>query len=205
MPYSLPTVIFDLGGVFFTDGSDRAITVISERYLIDRQDVAEIFYGEVGLLYRENKITIEEFWQVAKKKWKIEKEKTDMLAQIWHEGYIPIEEVKNIVMRLKEKKVEVLYLSGSTKERVKYLENKYHFLQYFNDGIFTFSVGIRKPSPISYHRIIEKASNNANNCIYVDNSQKYLVPAMELGMRAILYKNPDNLRVELNKNGFVFL
>jgi HAD superfamily hydrolase (TIGR01509 family) len=205
MSTKLPTVIFDLGGVYFTDGTDRAITIISDKYSIDKREVTDIFRGEVGLTYRENKITIEEFWNVAKKRWNIEREPTDKLAQIWHEGYVPIEGVKKIVMQLKKEGIELLYLSGSTKERVEYLESKYCFLQHFKDGVFTFLVGVRKPASAPYQCLLRKASNHSENCILVDNTQKYLVPAIELGMHTILYKDPDNLRIDLKKYGFTFL
>ncbi len=201
---NLPTVILDLGGVYFSDGTDRAITIISDKYSLDRKNVTEIFYGEAGLLYRENKLTIDEFWGTAKKEWRIE-EATDKLAQIWHEGYVPIEGVKEIVIQLRAKGVEILYLSGSTQERVKYLEDKYNFLQYFDDGVFTFSVGVRKPNSFPYQCVLKKAKNNPENCIYIDNSPKYLTPAIELGMNTILYENPCDLQKELEKLGLANL
>ena len=201
----LPTVIFDLGGVYFTDGTDRAIKIISEKYSVDRQEITDIFYGEVGLTYRENKITMEEFWETAKKRWNIENESTEKLAQIWHKGYVPIKGVREIVTQLKKEGCELFYLSGSTKERAIYLENKYGFLENFKDGVFTFSVGVRKPNLIPYQCILGKTLKNPTNCIYVDNSHNYLVPAIELGMRTILYKDSDNLRIDLKKNGFMFL
>ena len=204
MSSNLPTVILDLGGVYFSDGTARAINIISDKYSLDRQNVADIFRKEVGKMYRENKLTMEEFWREAKKKWHIE-ESTDKLAQIWHEGYIPVEDVKKIVIQLKTKGVEVLYLSGSTQERVRYLEEKYHFLQYFDDGVFTFNVRVRKPDSIPYQCILKKAKNYSGDCIFVDNSPEYLVPARELGMKTILYTNPNDLRKNLVKLGFWFL
>ncbi len=204
MSSNLPTAIFDLGGVYFTDGTDRAINFISDKYSLNKEIVTEIFHGEIGLLYRENKITIDEFWDTAKKKWQV-KESTENLALIWHDGYVPIDGVKKIVMRLKVEGVEILYLSGSTKERVKYLEEKYSFLQYFDDGVFTFSVGVRKPASLPYECILEKANNPPQNCIYVDNSLKYLAPAIDFGMKTILYEKPDDLLKTFRKMGYDFL
>ena len=197
MPKDLPTIIFDLGGVYFTDGTDSAITTISERYSVDRQVVTEVFFGEIGTKYRENKISIQEFWRIAKTIWKLENEPTDTLINIWHEGYIPIDGVCKIIKQLKSDGFELLFFSGSTKERVDYLENKYHFLQYFDSGIFSFMVGIRKSTLTVYHYLLEIASNNSENCIYIDNHEKYLVPARQLGMRTILFTTSENLCMTL--------
>ena len=197
-PKKIPTVIFDLGGVYFTDGTDRAITVISEKYMINRQAVLDIFYGEVGMAYRENKISIDKFWKTAKQSWKIESESTDELIRIWHEGYVPIEGVNEIIVQLKAIGIETLYLSGTTKERVEYLENKYQFLQYFDDGVFTFTVGVRKPNILPYQSVLQKTSNVPHNCIVVDNRVEYVIPAKVLGMHAILFTDADSLRAKLN-------
>ena len=192
------TLIFDLGGVFFTDGTDRAINVISERYSIDKKAVTEIFHGETGTMYRENKISMQMFWEIAKEKWRIENEPTNTLVNIWHEGYIPIEGTCDIIKVLKNKGYEILYFSGSTKDRVDYLENKYHFKQYFNDGIFSFSIYSRKPALESYQQILKTASNIPQYCIYIDNHEKYLIPARQLGMCTILFTTSSNLLITLN-------
>jgi len=203
MQKKMPTLIFDLGGVYFTDGTDNAINTICKKYILDRQIVVDIFYGEAGMMYRENKITINEFWNIAKNNWKIENESTDELAQIWHKGYVPIDGVKNIIIKLRENDFEILYLSGSTDDRVKYLENKYNFLQYFNDGVFTFTVGVRKPSPEPYQHLLKKSSNTPENCIYIDNQEKYLIPAKELGIKTILFTTSANLYKDLESIGII--
>jgi len=202
---NLPTVIFDLGGVYFTDGTERAISIICTKYSVNRQYVNDIFNGELGLIYRENKISINEFWDEAKKKLNIEKVSNDELTQIWHDGYVPLKGVEKIVRKLKSANIETLYLSGSTKERAEFLENKYKFSKHFRDGVFTFEVGVRKPAILPYEYILRKASNIPENCIFIDNKEKYLAPAKELGMHTILFVNSENLRFELMTMGFNFV
>ena len=46
------TVIFDLGEVYFTDGTRSAINAISVEYELDLQAVGEILNGEGGKQYR---------------------------------------------------------------------------------------------------------------------------------------------------------
>jgi len=201
MSGDLLTVIFDLGGVYFTDGTTKAINVISEKYSLDVHMVANTFRGELGSSYREDKISSEIFWEIAKKSWKIENEPTCELAQIWLEGYVPLEENINIIMQLKKNGHEVLYLSGSARDRVEYLRKKYNFTQHFEGGIFSFAIGVRKPALLPYQCILKMASNIPQNCIYIDDKEKYLIPARRLGMKTILFASPKNLRCSLNKLG----
>jgi FMN phosphatase YigB (HAD superfamily) len=200
-----PTIIFDLGGVCFTDGTSRAITVISEKYLLDINAVSNVFCGDIGTEYRENKMTNETFWSEAKKRWKIENVNVSELSQIWLEGYIPISEVIDIILCLRKAGCKILYLSGSTNERVEYLKNKYNIFSYFDDGVFSFEIGARKPSYLPYKTILDKSSNAPQNCIFIDNQEKYLLPAKNLGMHTILFHNPNKLRLDLRKLGLAFL
>jgi HAD superfamily hydrolase (TIGR01509 family) len=131
-------------------------------------------------------------------KWRIENEPTNILVNIWHEGYIPIEGTCDIIKALKNKGYEILYFSGSTKDRVDFLENKYHFKQYFDNGIFSFSIYSRKPALESYQQILKTASNIPQYCIYIDNQEKYLIPARQLGMGTILFTTSSSLLITLN-------
>ena len=49
----IKTIIFDLGGVYFTDGTQRAIDIISKEYNLNKDEVANVFKGEIGTKYRK--------------------------------------------------------------------------------------------------------------------------------------------------------
>ena len=65
------TVIFDLGGVYFSDGTRQAIDTIAGGYGIDRQAVASFLNGAAGASYRTGRITVDQFWQQATVLWNI--------------------------------------------------------------------------------------------------------------------------------------
>lgn len=198
MRKKLPTFIFDLGGVYFTDGTAIAISVIKKNFSIDEMRIKCVFYGELGIAYRENKITHEMFWESAVKKWRLGNVDISELSKIWLDGYTPIDEVVDIVLHLKSAGCEILYLSGSTKERILHLEKRYNFLQNFDDGIFSFDLGLRKAEPEMYVAAIKKASNESDNCVFIDNCEKNLLLAKNVGMHTILYETPNKLITDIN-------
>ena len=69
---TLRTVIFDLGGVYFGDGTRIAVDTIFAEYKIERDAVEAILNGEPGKQYWIGKISAEQFWQRAKTSWNIE-------------------------------------------------------------------------------------------------------------------------------------
>ena len=152
----IKTVIFDLGGVYFTDGTKGAIKTISERWNLDPNVVADVFKGKIGTAYRENQITHEEFWKQAKETLSIDAP-MDELSHIWLDGYVPIEGTVNIIRELIENGYEIIYLSDNVQERIDYLEEKYHFLQYFKSGVFSHIAGVRKPNPKIYQLALQES------------------------------------------------
>ena len=197
----LATVIFDLGGVYFTDGTISAIEIISNKYTLDPKSVADIFKGEIGTAYRESRITHDQFWESAKAAWRVNGENIDELAQIWLDGYVPIEGTVKIVEQLKRSGHELLFLSDNVQERVDYLEARYGFLQNFADGVFSHIAGVRKPNPQIYRMVLQKAGNSPENCIYIDDKKVLLEPAKKIGMQTVHFTNSENLLKTLQGYG----
>ena len=190
------TVIFDLGGVYFSDGTRRAIDKIAAGYGVNRQSVAEFLNGKAGARYRTGRITVEQFWQQANALWNI-RALPETLSTIWCESYQPNRGTVRLVKQLRAADHQLLYLSDNTQERAAFLEDKYGFLKNFDDGIFSHRVRLKKPDPKIYRHVLEKAINPAAACVYIDDKLEYLEPAKTLGMTVIAFKNAAQLEADL--------
>jgi putative hydrolase of the HAD superfamily len=190
------TVIFDIGGVYFCDGTQIAIGSIASRYKIKPEMVANILNGDAGGKYRTGMITAEEFWNQAGRHWNLASTPEELSA-IWHQSYQPDDGTVRLIERLKKADHQLLYFSNNTGEKVAYLDKKYRFLDKFDDGIFSHLVKRRKPDPVIYQLILAKASHAADACIYIDDKPHFLKPAQDLGMTVIAFKNSSQLEDEL--------
>lgn len=188
-------VIFDLGGVLFTNGTKKFIQDISSKYNLDLDLVKETMDGEIGSQYREAKITRDEFWKKVLERLKISQD-IDVLEDQWISGYELIEGTKDIILEL-AKKYKVYYLSDNVRERVDQINNKYNFLDWFEDGIFSHEVGVRKPNPEIYRYTLNKAQVQPEETIFIDDKQSALDPANEMGIITILFESPEQLRQDL--------
>ena len=196
----IKTIIFDLGGVYFTDGTKRAIDIISEKYKLDKNVVANVFKGEIGTKYRKSEISHEEFWNLAKQVFGITASNRE-LAKIWLTGYVPIEGTVKIVKNLKANGYELLFLSDNVQERIDYLTARYDFLNYFKDGVFSHLVGTRKPDIKMYQYALDKTKSKPNECVYIDDKEELLLSAQTLGMQTIHFKNAEYLNNKLIELG----
>lgn len=195
-------IIFDLGGVVFTNGTKNFAKYIAEKYQKDFKETYEFLnYSDIGNEYREGKITRDEFWKKAKEKLQL-KEEIDELEKIWINCYDLITGTKDIIGELKPK-YKLFYLSDNVRERVNALDEKFNFLQWFDDGIFSHDVGVRKPNPRIYELTLKKAQVRPEETIFIDDKESSLPPAENLGITTILFTSPEQLKEELVRIGIL--
>jgi HAD superfamily hydrolase (TIGR01509 family) len=193
----IKAVIFDLGGVLFSDGSTRFIQFLARTFGIDPELSNQAINGRVSELYREGKISRDQFWLEAKHLLHLD-ETAARLEREWIEAYELNEEVKCIISSL-SRRCRVFYLSDNVKERVEALETKCHFLDLFDGGVFSYEVGIKKPNPLIYRLVLERAGVEAHESIFVDDKPRALLPAVSLGMRTVLFRGSPSLRASLDE------
>lgn len=197
----IKAIIFDLGGVLFTNGTKKFIDDISSRYNLDKELVKDIISGETGNKYREAKITRDEFWKQVLEKLNIN-EDINKLEDQWINSYELIEGTRDIIFEL-AKKYKVFYLSDNVKERVEMINSRYGFMKWFENGIFSHKVGIKKPNPQIYKLALEKAGVQPKEAVFIDDKALFLEPAKQIGMTTFVFETPEKLRKELVQKGLL--
>lgn len=194
----IEAIIFDLGGVLFTNGTTLFAKYIADKHNKDQHEVyALLNYSESGNAYREGKITWDEFYDAFKKELAIEDD-ANKLQQKWIDVYEIIDETRKILEELR-KKYKVYFLSDNVKERVIAADQKYGFMQWFQGGVFSYEEGVRKPHDRIYEITIKKVGLPPEKMLFIDDKKRNLLPAARIGMHTLLYKNPEQLKEELKK------
>jgi len=72
----------------------------------------------------------------------------------------------------------------------------------FDEVVLSYKVGVAKPSPQIYEAVMNGLDVTAEECIFIDDSERYVEAARDLGMKAINHiDTPDtiaNIRELLN-------
>jgi HAD superfamily hydrolase (TIGR01509 family) len=199
----ITTVIFDLGGVYFTDGTAAFIEKMERLYGVPKARVKEIVSGDLGTKYRTGTLTPAEFWRKAKAHWQCDIE-TPVLAKLWFEEYKPIRETAALIKKLKGAEYEVLFLSDNASDRIDYLESKSAFIGTFDGGIFSHIEKTRKPDKKIYEAALKIASHPAAQCVYIDDKEELLIPANRLGMHTVRFNSSSQLEKDLRALGLKF-
>src|SRR5260221_1110075 len=191
------TIIVDLGGVLFTNGTKRLIDFVVAKYGIEKEKVKAVMDGDIGKKYREAKIERDIFWKHFLGELHIHAD-PDFLEEQWILGFELIEETRDIVHDLSEK-YKIYFLSDNVRTRVDKIHDRYGFLDWFEGGIFSHEVGMKKPHPKLYQLILEKAQTRPQEAVFIDDKEECLLPAAEMGMTTILFENPGKLRKTLEE------
>ncbi len=197
----IKSIIFDLGGVYFTDGTSKAVKKFSQKYKLNSQDVSDFFgtKNKIGRLYRQGKLTSKQFWQALQKQFKIRVNKDDLIKQ-WILCYKPIQGNLDLIKKLRKNGLKIYFLSDNVKERSQILQQKYNFMGDFDSGIFSHEARItKKDGDKIFKLVLQKTGNKPNEVIFIDDKEDYVKIAEELGINALYYKNVKKLKKEIKK------
>ncbi len=204
--YNIKTIIFDLGGVYFTLGSFLAIEKIKEIYDIkDEKLLREIFSDKPhseGNLLRRGLMTIDEFEEKLFLKLDINRKERKHTRYIWFGSYCIHYGIEHLLHILK-KKYRLVIFSGNVRERIEYLDKKCGFLKYFDDIVFSFDYNMNKNDIEFYKELIKHLECEPSEAILIDDEKKNIKIARSLGFNGIHYYYTEKLIEDLKKYGII--
>jgi putative hydrolase of the HAD superfamily len=187
----IKAIIFDLGGVLFTDGTGKFAKYLEEIYGVAPADTRAFLVSEAGDKYYKGTITNKDFWDSFKNTLKVDEDAKNLSLR-WINSYDLNQETLDLIERL-SKECEVYYLSDNVKDRVVVTEEKYDFLKHFKDGIFSCDVGMRKPQPKIYDLALEMTKTKPEETIFIDDKESSLAPARDMGLHTVLFTNAEEV------------
>ena len=112
---------------------------------------------------------------------------------------VPREDALDTLKQIKNLGLKIGLISDCSFE-VPQIWDSTSLSQYFDNVIFSCSVGIKKPDPRIYHLACKKLKVKPKNCLYIgDGSSRELSGALHVGMFPILIRSPtekDSVRYD---------
>jgi len=198
------TLIFDLSEVYLTgfiglenllkEALNKDPLIILEKLRELRPEFKEFMKGN---------LKEEEFWKelIKRGNWDIE---VDYLKNTVRESFKEIKGTRKIIESLKEKGYKLGLLSDHSKEWIEYCNNKFDYHKLFHSIQYSFEIGHCKPDKESFESILKKLNEAPENCLFVDDKEKNTLGARRIGINAIQFKKPEQLKEEL-KNYSIYV
>lgn len=107
------------------------------------------------------------------------------------------------VQKLKKAGFGVYYLSNYSKKAYDECRDTIDFIPYTDGGILSFQELMIKPNPEIYRLLLSRFGLKAEECVFIDDTEKNVVAAKELGFAGIVFKTYEDTVAQLEELGVV--
>jgi 2-haloacid dehalogenase len=198
----IKTVIFDLGGVLIDWNPDYLYKTI-----FDSEEEMKWFYNNICT----------PDWNEEQDAGRDLNEATELLVEKFpeHEHNIrayysrweemlngPIHDTVDIFKALKlSGSYQLLALTNWSHQTFPIALDRFDFLYWFDGKVVSGEEKTRKPFLDIYEMVINRFQVDPVSAVYIDDNARNLLPARELGMAAIHFRNPAQLKLDLKALG----
>ena len=194
-------ILFDLGEVLVMNPAGAVLQEVARNLNIDLNKLKEIRKKYVYDL-DTGKLSVSSFNKILKDKFNLPISSGE-IDSIWKKSYRKVRtlniELFNIAKQLK-KKYKVGMISNIHDLMVRIDKGKGVF-ELFDPCVLSCEVGIAKPQKEIFELTLKKLKLKPEECVFIDNREKHLVVATELGFKTILFKNNQQLVKDLKVLG----
>ena len=126
--------------------------------------------------------------------------KFEEFREAWNRTLDPVPLQSDDLFASIAKKHKLALLSNTDPIHVAHLESNFSFFRFFPRPARIYSCSIRasKPSPVVFQAALKAVKTPASQAVFIDDIFEYVQVARSLGLQAIHYLNPSQLRSELN-------
>ena len=188
------TIVFDLGGVLFTEGKSVALEVLSRAYGYDPDIVMEVLTCPFSRDMRKGLVPEEDFWSWVEGQIPAGYD-ARVIREEWYEGYVLDRDVWDLVKRLKGR-YRLVVFSENTSDRVAYLDEKYRFRELFDLEVYSFDHHLGKRDRQFLEILMETLGDRPEEILYIDNSAQVLEWSEGRGVNVVLYTTGQIARIE---------
>ena len=116
-----------------------------------------------------------------------------------HKYLTPIKEGIDIFQKTKKLGYKNYILSNMSKEFTNDVIQHYDFYKKNNGIILSYRIRQIKPEPQIYMTLLNTYSLNPKECLFIDDSEKNVIAAQNLGINSVLCSDHNELNLKLKK------
>jgi putative hydrolase of the HAD superfamily len=189
-------IIFDWGGVLCEETALGLISYFSQALKVAPEPLISAFRPFLPA-FQKGEISEDDLWQGMCAVLKIERPYNQSL---WGDAlraiYVPKKEVFALASQLKDKGYTVGLLSNAEMAAMAFFQEQGYAM--FDAAVFSCAEGTRKPEQKIYEIALERLNVKAHEAIFIDDRADFIAGAQRLGIRTILFKDPEQVRQELS-------
>ncbi len=181
----IKAVIFDWGGVIAPNPGGGWLGVLADMLDTTVQDLLPHWHAAHYEDLSRGTIDEAEFFRLFEVS--LDRPSPSDVSRIWVDGsaFSPWPKMLTFIQKLKNEGYRVALLSNTVKPMSLVARQK-GLYNTFDPVILSDAIGAAKPEIAPYQQMLDTLRLNADECIYIDDLPKNLVPAEKLGMVTVL-------------------
>lgn len=195
----LKLLVFDLGHVLIDFEWMEVCYAFSERCARPTHEILEAFsrVGELG--YEKGKISTEGFLGELNQMLSSDMSQAEFRV-LWNTSFRENEVMADLLDGLKHS-YELCLLSNTNQCHYDFIQESFDVERHFGNVVLSYEVGHAKPSREIYGAVVERVGVSASQCLFVDDLEINVRAALDFGMKAVLFTEPEKLRLDLTAHG----
>jgi putative hydrolase of the HAD superfamily len=194
----IKVVIFDIGGVLVTNSYIPLLHQIADENNLsfeEIKDFASPFFYQVMI----GETTEVELFERISQQFGLAKNGEELDVDIG-KLFQPIEETWELVKQLKPN-YRLAILSDLGHGWIERHEREFVISKYFDELFYSAQLGMQKPDSKIYQHMLDTMNVVAEECVFIDDKPSNIEAARALGIKGIIYENPEQLKRELKQFG----
>lgn len=198
----IKNIIFDAGGVIVKYEKDSHLDVLVKVFSVSLDEAKDIWKrGRERILVGE--ITVKDFINEVNNNRKSNRDISDLYNR-WLKLYesTGYQLDKNVIYLIKRlKKNYKVYLLTNIYDTTGQHKTHLYVSKLFDKTFRSYELKMKKPDRKIFLHVLKETNAQPEETVFIDDQEKNIIAAKELGMKAILYENMKQLRHELKSLG----
>lgn len=198
MNLSTKGIIFDLNGPIMTEEAD----VIFERHSLQRgfekdaikKLIKEYYQGAHKGKFKD----LADFFEKVKPSLDITIDEMNEIFEEMHSTKRINTEMIELISFLK-KTYKIGLLTNFTSDLERFLKDTFNIYHLFDAILNSYDIKAKKPEPIAFYHALDALHLKPEEAIFVDDKEENIEAAISIGMKAILYNDFEQFKIDLNK------
>jgi len=196
---AVKVALFDLGNVLIDFDYSPAVKRIILCCDKSQREVYEFFYSSPHTcLFEEGKVSPREFFFKVKESLGLRLDYENFLP-IWNEIFIfnrKNQAVYDLCKRLKSD-IKIAILSNTNILHYDYLRSAFPVCGIFDQIFLSFELGLKKPDPLIYRKVLEVLDVPAEEVFYVDDKVEFVSESCLQRIRGVVFLGFEQLKNDL--------
>jgi len=197
----IEAVLFDLGKVLVDFNFELGMERFVARCSLPRAEFEQIIWDKNWIRrYERGEISTEEYLGHLCKNGTLQMD-LDEFHESWSAVFLPGLLVPETLLANLKQRYPLILVSNTNESHANFIARKYPVLDYFDRKIFSHEVGSLKPDSKIYEAAIAAAGKPPEALFFTDDREENIEAALELGIRAHLFRSVSGLVEALNEHG----